>query len=198
MNTADDETWPGRQETWRPDREGLFLSSLHVSFQRFFGPESDLVDEAPPNLGALPVGSLNRCEFLLPVAPGEGFWIGLSSRDETRFKVAILADFGDAQLIDVFGGADNAGRANWLSVPPRRVIAGIAAGSHFRVLTRTRAAGSGLTSLRFLARAWKAPEQSAVACELKLVDYASYSARTGLSPPDVLDREAGYKGYLLP
>jgi hypothetical protein len=160
---------------------------------------SDIIDEAPPSLGALAPAPVGRNKFLLPVAPEESFWIGLSSRDSTCFCVAILANLGGARPSDLLaGGSCDEDTATWLSVPPRRVVPGITTDAHFRVFTRTGANQHDLKMPRFLARRCDASQISAVACQLDLVDYASYSARTGLSAPDVLNREAGYKGYLLP
>ena len=198
MNTNSEVRRWRREGKWRSDREGLFFSSLRITFQRFFLPESDIIDEAPPSLGALPVASIGHSKFLLPVAPPEAFWIGLSSRDETRFDVAIRADFGEVCALDLFGGSSCDGEtAAWLSVPPRRVVAGIPTGAHFRVFGKT-SEQQELKTLRFLARRCQDSKESAAACELHLVDYASYSARTGLPEPEAIDRDAGYKGYMLP
>ena len=54
--------------------EGIQCGPLTISFQRFQRPVGGIIREAPPSLGALPVGENNRGEWLLPVADEEA-WI---------------------------------------------------------------------------------------------------------------------------
>ena len=79
-------------------------------------------------------------------------------------------------------------------------IDGIArADGRFDPLQRDDGAGLGPKGrcLRLLVRGARdrATEQDAA---IQLVDYATFTERTGLPAPEALDPDAGYKGWLLP
>ena len=84
-----------------------------------------------------------------------------------------------------------------MTIPPRRVVPGIRADQHYTPFARMKN-GEQLTELQVLARQSEGPPGPIEVCTLELTDYASFSARTGRPPPEKLDPEAGYKGYLLP
>jgi hypothetical protein len=171
-----------------------------VSFQRYALPDEPSFDAAPSSLGALPVGFSGH-ELLLPLAQRECFWIGLSKDTPQPLSLTVALERDDGTRIDVLSGkawSERSATMADLARTPR--IDGIRrADGRFDPLQRDD--GEGLAPrgccLRLLvcdARD-RVTEQAAV---IKLVDYATFTERTGLPPPEAIDPDAGYKGWLLP
>lgn len=185
--------WLGRAELTLP-------AGLVLSFQRYALPESGVIEVAPASLGALPVGLSRDGELLLPLAPRECFWIGLSADTAHPLELALAVERDDG-LIDVMtGGAWNASAAIRARVPGTPVIDGIRrADGAFDPLLRDDGAGQSPRGRRLQLWVGELEESAAAAPVLvEFVDYAAFSARTGLPAPDPLDPDAGYKGWLLP
>ena len=184
--------WLGRAELRLP-------AGLVLSFQRYALPESGVIETAPASLGALPVGLSRDRELLLPLAPRECFWIGLSADAAQPLELAVAVERDDG-LIDVMTGeAWNASAAVRARVPGTPVIDGIRrADGAFDPLLRDDGAEQKPRGRRLQLWVGKLAERAATPVLVEFVDYATFSARTGLPTPDPLDPDAGYKGWLLP
>jgi hypothetical protein len=169
---------------------------LSVSFQRFEAPADGLIERAPSSLGALPVGETDRGEWLLPVADGEAFWIGVNA--EPAAELALRVDTQREGTLDALSGRRWDG-----SVPDVMPIAG------FIVVAGIRRADGRSWAFARRPKDDAAPACRAVALsvrnehhhglvEVQLIDYPGFAARTGRSPPAPINPDAGYKGYLLP
>ena len=169
---------------------------MRVSFQRFEAPAGGLIAQAPSSLGALPVGQTDRDEWLLPLADGEAFWIGLNA--EPAAELAVRADAQrDGALDALSGGRWDASAPQLMRVAAFLVVAGIrrADGQLWPFARRPQTdAAPACHAVALVVR----NEHHEGTVEVRLVDYAEFSARTGRPPPAPLDPDAGYKGYLLP
>lgn len=156
------------------DATGLRLGPrLHLSFQRHASPPGlQAAARPPPSLGLLPLGRDPRGGFLLPLAEGEAFWIGLDPGEgpplRLEWSVALAAGGREAQ--------------------PARSVAGP---------DRILAFGGGRTLARALVDRLDLAVSGATA-SLRLVDYATFTAASGQPAPAPLDPRAGYKGWRLP
>jgi hypothetical protein len=170
-----------------PDFPQLAFGTLVVSFQRYALPETGLIEgELPSSLGALPVAAVGR-RFLLPVAFGEAFWIGLAMEARVALQLRLTPVPAEGQAEE-----------ERIALPRVRAIPGWRrqGDASLRPFTRSGTAVSmSLAELRLVAEAGKYPPATAT---IELVDYPAYAARSGQPAPDQLDPEAGYKGYLLP
>jgi hypothetical protein len=186
--------WLGRGELRLP-------AGLVLSFQRYALPEAGVIGGAPASLGALPIGLTRDGELLLPLAQRECFWIGLSPDTVQRLALAVGVERDDGTQIDVLSGeAWSASTAKVVDPAGTPRIDGVRRpDGRFDPLLREGAAGLAPQSrrLQILVRrlGGQAEEHAAV---IQLVDYATFTARTGLPPPEALDPDAGYKGWLLP
>jgi hypothetical protein len=154
-------------------REGLRLSSLLVSFQRFRRPAGDRVLAPPTSLGALPVGKDQQSPaFLLALADDEGFWIGILDSQNPLEIEAVLADGSTCFVARADGGT--------------AVIPGIPEPNQsYRVLARSSASALRVRASRELAT-------------VELVTPLEYSRRSGSPAPEPLEPSAGYGGWRLP
>ena len=184
--------WLGRAELTLP-------AGLVLSFQRYALPESGVIEAAPASLGALPVGLSRDRELLLPLAPRECFWIGLSADTAQPLELAAAMESDDG-LIDVMTGtAWNASTAVRARVPGTSLIDGIRrADGAFDPLLRDDGAGQRPRGRRLQLWVGTIGERAVTPVLIELVDYAAFSTRTGLPAPEALDQDAGYKGWLLP
>jgi hypothetical protein len=168
-------------------------SGLALTFQRFPRPASGVVAQIPSSLGALPVGVNPKGKYLLPVADDEAFWIGLGESNAGT-TVAILIELADGRLVDAISGEPwSVAKPHTVTVPEQRWIEGIPRpDGQLNVFSRARTPmGMACRALRFFIG-------SAPAAQLDLVDYATFTRRTGLPAPHPLDPDAGYKGWRLP
>lgn len=179
---------------------------LALSFQRFQWPEGGVVDRAPQSLGALPVGLGPARELLLPLAEDEGFWIGLGVEPQGKtLALAVAAELSSGTVLDALSGAEwNSDRPTMVVVADTPRIEGIARpDKRLQVLARKSGSepGSGCVAVRLrmgAATPGAARDGEAHEIRLRLVDYATYGRETGCPPPDPLDPDAGYKGWMLP
>jgi hypothetical protein len=154
-----------------------------------------MVGDAPPSLGALPVGQDGHGEWLLPLADGEAFWIGINAERATELAVKVEGPQGDA--FDALAGRPwDLQTAQTVVVDPFVVVAGLRRGDALWAFARTAAdpAAPACRAISFFVRNASLPEPAIV----RVVDYADFAGRTGLAPPAPLDPDAGYKGYRLP
>jgi hypothetical protein len=174
---------------------GLQLGPVSVSFQRFHRPPGGIISQAPPSLGALPAGQDGGGEWLLPVADGEAFWIGLNV--ERAAALAVKADMQQGEALDAFSGRPWAPETAQTMVVERFVVvAGLRRGDTLWAFARSADAATApaCRAISFFQRDAGLSELAAV----RLVDYADFAERTGLAPPAPIDSEAGYKGHRLP
>ncbi|HQR70916.1 MAG TPA: hypothetical protein PLE54_09965 [Burkholderiaceae bacterium] len=172
-----------------------------LSFQRYELPASGVIDRAPASLGALPVALSRDGELLLPLAPRECFWIGLTSDAAQPLSLSVAVERDDGSATDVLSGAPwNAADPACAGVPGVSRIDGVRrADGCFEPLLRDDGSGRGRRGrgLRFIVNA-RGATAAPLSATLEFVDYADFSARSGSPPPAPLDRDAGYKGWLLP
>lgn len=186
---------------WLGPGELRLPAGLVLSFQRYALPEAGVIGGAPASLGALPVGLSREGELLLPLAQRECFWIGLSPDTGQRLALAVAVERDDGTQIDVLTGKTwNASAAKVVDPADTPRIDGIfRPDGRFDPLLRDGVAGLAPQGrrLQLVVRrlGGQAEEHAAV---IQLVDYETFTARTGLPPPEALDPDAGYKGWLLP
>ena len=172
-----------------------------TSFQRYSCPAAGVVEAAPPSLGALRVGVGARGGLFLPVA-GEAFWIGIHvARGSPSLDVAVLAALEDGCAVDTFSGI-RPGRGRLptrATVPPMLVLPGIRRpdGTSWWALTSAPPPDAGPACQGLVLAMWRRNRCVALA-RIRLVDFAEFTARTGLPPPPPLDPDAGYGGWRLP
>lgn len=167
---------PENERQWEASVAGMRFGALLISFQRFALPPTGVVESAPSSLGALPVAWTPDC-FLLPVAHDEAFWIGVMFPVATNMDSLVLESFsadGERTLI--------------ATVEPSRnvIIAGIVQ-PNGKIKTFCR---QSVAELRV-----RVDYRSARIC---LIDYESYSRRTGEAAPMPLDPSSGFGGWRLP
>ena len=186
---------------WLGENELRLPPGLVLSFQRYELPASGVIDRAPASLGALPVALSRDGELLLPLAPRECFWIGVTSDAARPLSLSAAIERDDGSVTDVLSGAAwNAADPACAEVPGVSRIDGVRrADGNFEPLLRDDGSGSGPHDRRLLLvvnahDATAAP----LTATLEFVDYVVFSARCGSAPPAPLDRDAGYKGWLLP
>jgi hypothetical protein len=155
---------------WRAGADGLRASSLLVSFQRYVRPASGVVTRAPGSLGALPVAAA-ASEFLLPLADGEAFWIGVMSPALDLKAVRLEAVLSDRrQSLELRRTA-----------PDLAVAAGVERpDGSFDVLDRSVLAVAVDGAL------------------VRVVDPPTYQTLSGETPPGPLDPSGGFGGWQLP
>jgi len=174
-----------------------------LSFQRFVWPAGGVADAAPQSLGALPVACASASSALLPVSPGEAFWIGVSAlAGRARIALAVAAFDRAGRTIDVMSGktfVDDELATG--TVPPLRRIDGIARddGRHDVLGCAPESTGPSYARLTFWADAdvVRARHRRTLPANVDIVDYATF-ARSGGVMPVPIDPRAGYKGYRLP
>jgi hypothetical protein len=174
----------------------LIEGRLGLSFQRYPEPEPD--GGGPRrSCGALPVGRSPQGELLVPVAPGEAVWIGLScERPEDRLSVRIR-----------FRMANRRARPDIVAeVGHHTAIEGIPSGAG-AVLPIVRAptqpehwacSGLDVTLVDRTAKGGHAKRSTRPLVELRLTDYDTFVRETGLPAPAALDAMSAYGGYRLP
>lgn len=181
-----------------------------LSFQRFAWPADGVVEHAPSSLGALPVGIGAARELLLPLAQEECFWIGLgANQGAPRIALAVAVELRNGKVLDAISGESwDADKPSTAAVEETRRIEGIRRrDGRIGVFAREtrRHANFNCICLRFQADAsvgahvivgTRNSETHVVL--LRLVDYGTFAAETGQTPPEPLDPDAGYKGWLLP
>jgi hypothetical protein len=162
---------------WLPVAPGVRLS-----FQRYVLPPSGNVVGTPASLGALPVAQDDGGPWLLPLASSEAFWIGLGAAPGAApGTLALRARAADGHFVGTAA----------IAITATSRLSGLPDGKG-SVLAFARGGGPhGLAELRL-----QAPGQAPL--RLRLVDPATFAARTGLPPPAPLDPEAGYRGWRLP
>lgn len=166
------------------DIRSITLSGVAISFQRFPLPPEGIVAHRPTSHGRLPLGSV-RGGWLLPMAAGEAFWIGLGP------AASADAPIGIAVAVRVRGrrGEHNVPA---ILVPPHRWLHGRMLRDG-RIAAFHRSATTGTPAcrrLRFLAGGAEAIVWP--------VGYARFVRATGRAPPDPLDPTAAYRGWRLP
>ena len=184
---------------WLGPAELTLPPGLVLSFQRYALPDSGVIEAAPASLGALPVGLSRDGELLLPLAPRECFWIGMRADTAHPLELAAAMESDDGPIDVMTGKAWNASTAVRARVPGTPVIDGIRrADGAFDPLLREDGAALRPRGRRLQLWVGKLGERAAAPVLIELVDYAAFSARTGLPVPEPLDPDAGYKGWLLP
>jgi hypothetical protein len=195
---------------WFSRGEVRIPPGLVLSFQRFAWPGNGVVEHAPSSLGVLPVGIGAAREILLPLAHEECFWIGLGvSQGVPRIALALAVELRNGKVLDAISGESwNADKPSTVAVEETRRIEGIRRrDGRIRVLAReTRNRPDfNCVCLRFRVAApvgaheiVETRNSEACVVPLRLVDYGTFAAETGLTPPAPLDPDAGYKGWLLP
>ena len=177
-----------------------------MSFQRFARPENGVVAQVPTSLGALPVGLGAAKDLMIPVADGEAFWIGLSVADPSaQIELAVAVELSDGTILDAISGATwEKARCRTVIVPDVQRLVGIRHyADGFDVFTRT-STSDGLPPCAHLwfhvavASSNDAQVGEPLRVALRLVDYATFQAETGLAAPATLDPDAAYKGWRLP
>jgi hypothetical protein len=172
---------------------------LAVSFQRFAWPPEGIVRTAPASLGALPVARFaNGNVALLPVAPGEAFWVGFDARGAGDARVALCAELASDRRVDALSGREwREDEATFVSARGRPRIEGIARpDGAFAVLGRAPEDDrASCTSLSFRVGD---PSNVDVRVDVEIVDYAAFRERSGEDPPSPLDPGAAYRGQRLP
>jgi hypothetical protein len=175
---------------------GLRLGPLTVSFQRFQRPAGGSLREAPPSLGALPVGEGKGGKWLLPVADDEAFWIGLNAEREVELALKVERQGGDA--LDALSGRTwNARAPQTIALASFAIIAGIRRDDGaLWVFARapSRDAAPACSAIGFFARNRRLRKLAGV----QVVDYARFARLTGRAPPVAIDPNAGYRGFRLP
>ena len=177
-------------------------SRLLASFQRFARPASGAVGRAPPSLGALPVGTTEHGEFVLPIEEDEAFWVGVSATQSgPGERVGLGAVVRDGRIFDaVLGGACGPhGPCTRTTVPPSAVVPGIrqATGSGSWVFARAVPEGSPAPACRAVCIRAKNAEGRGAVAYLRLASYEEFVALTGLVRPEPLNPNYGYKGWRL-
>lgn len=170
---------------------GLRLATLAVSFQRFRRPKSGKVRDTPSSLGALPVATVGLTHFLLPLADDEAFWIGLSADEGGVFSVSVDVRSSDGQV--------KPASPDPVRIPPDVYLAGLPRAKGYEVFSRgSTKAKANMTVLNITARIPVGSTDFTRIALVELVDYATFTERTGRAAPEGLDPDAGYKGYRLP
>jgi hypothetical protein len=190
-------------------------SGLSVSFQRYPRPDGNIIIEAPPSLGALPVGMDQNGNFVLPVADNEAFWIGLDPLAiESQIWLSVGIDVAGLGVLDPISGEIWAcGKQSVIKVLKTGWINGIRRpDGRFDSFTRISADKKHYwcKELMFYILTERPenkvpvqPSPSSV-CNSKcrfhivMVDYETFTKRCGQKPPAPLDLEAGYRGWRLP
>ena len=164
---------------------------LHVSFQRYVRPLSDIVPEVlASSLGALPVGLGLASDFIVPVADNEAFWIGLEL--EHGAMPTLL------RLSIEMPGLELCMCAALAVVTSNARIAGFP-GSDGRMHAFARVRPTSATEAQLVFCAYLELGNGCIAeTKIRLVDYGRFVAETGKPPPSPLDANAGYRGWLLP
>jgi hypothetical protein len=180
----------------RLTEQGLQLGSLTVSFQRFQRPADGIIQEAPPSLGALPVGEGSGRELLLPVADDEAFWLGVNTDREVALAVNVERQGGG--MLDAVSGR------TWSTRTPQTIVL-----SSFAIIAGIRRddgtvwafardsdgdTAPACCAIGFFARRQRLRTLGSV----RLVTYAIFTTRTGRAPPAAIDPSAGFKGFRLP
>jgi hypothetical protein len=185
---------------WIARGEARLPPGLVVSFQRFAWPEGGVIARSPSSLGGLPIGIGKAGDLVLPLAIDECFWIGWSrAPGASVLDVAVAVELDDGVVIDAATGArfDEA-RAETVSVPGTPRVEGIRRpDGRFDVFVRETHHGEGHHCRRVRLHVTGGPlDPFAVA--IRLLDYATFAAESGQSPPPPLDVSSGYKGWRLP
>jgi hypothetical protein len=186
---------------WIGEAELRHPAGLVLTFQRYALPEPGFIHRAPASLGALPVGLADDGDLLLPLAPRECFWIGLNAEASQALYISLAIERPDGALTDVLsGGSCEPDAATVVALHGMRRIEGIRrSDGTFDPLLRADGEGARPQGRRlhvWLRRTLEGVVEAVVAVEL--VDYSTFTERTGLPPPEPLDPAAGYKGWRLP
>lgn len=195
----------GNVPTVTIDRGRLCLANgLVLSFQRFALPDTGTFEHLPVSLGALPVGSGDQDDFVLPLAVDEAFWIGLSlTASAIPVWVGVEAELQDGRVLDALSSqAWSAESHTVVTVPGVPRIAGFPRSdgcrdAFFRASGRTGTGGCVCLRI-YTSRKFSPVAEPPLNVTLRLLDYAGFSAETGLPPPDKLDVQSGYRGWRLP
>lgn len=169
---------------------------MSVSFQRFAAPAGGLIQQTPSSLGALPVGETDGGEWLLPVADGEAFWMGVNA--EPAADLALRVETHRDGALDALSGR------RWGEPEPQVmhvtafvVVAGIHRSDGLLWVFARRPRGDAAPACRSVALVVRNEHHQGLV-EVRLVDYPSFAAQTGRPPPAPINPDTGYKGYLLP
>lgn len=176
---------------------------LRLSFQRFLRPESGVPGQPlPSSLGALPVALDRQGELIVPTADDEAFWIGLDVAPPTHaITLALDVELRSGEVFSAIGdGKANASPVSSITIPSTPRIGGFTQGDAVpHAFARVGGVEIGGGCVRLIFRA----TSDAVGAEpfefaVRLVDYATFTAESGQSPPTPLDPNAGYRGWRLP
>ncbi|CAN7419968.1 hypothetical protein LJR084_002749 [Variovorax sp. LjRoot84] len=170
---------------------------MRLSFQRFLRPTSRIASGSlPSSLGALPVGLGRQGDLIVPTADNEAFWVGLElARAAQPITLRLSVELRSGDVLDALGAAPSSA----LTVPPTRHVGGFThAGSGLRAFARGGGENiDGCVRLVFRA-AILAVESEPFSTVVRLVDYAGFTAESGMAPPSPLDPDAGFQGWRLP
>lgn len=178
---------------------------LILTFQRFRYPPTGLVERPPASLGALPIGRSASGAWLLPLADGECFWIGMSeSRAVAPSMLAVMAELGDATRLDAVSGQPWDERSHGeLALPGALWLAGMRKEGIQPVVWKvfgqkhSAPAAASCVSLTFRLRSCDAGEDD-ITTRIDIVDYVNFTHATGVAAPLPMDDAAAYQGWRLP
>ncbi len=110
--------------------EWSLTDTLSLSCQRHPLPDSGVVRGIPRSWGALPLLAAGPRHLLVPVAEGEGLWLGLvRETGAPTWPVRVLATLsGAGPVVDALTGRPEAAGGEGLLVPPGSAVVGISRG----------------------------------------------------------------------
>jgi hypothetical protein len=181
------------------DAELVLGQGVVASFQRYQWPAERRFARAPSSLGVLRTGRTREGTVLLPLAPGECFWIGLRDDAAAPCELSVTLGRDGGNVIDVLSGCPIAATgATWTPIPGTAFIDGIRAGAGFEPLARETLSVIPVGRTLHLRVRERAGADDVGGVDVELVDYETFTARTGCAAPEPLDPDAGYRGWLLP
>ena len=170
-----------------------------VSFQRYQWPLEGRFAHAPSSLGLLWTARTAEGTVLLPLAPGECFWIGVNGDEASPYELSVTLERGSGELIDVLSGRRIAAReVRWTPIHETPFIEGIRTKAGFEPLARETSSRIPVGQALQLRVRERSGARESAGIRVELADYATFTARTGRAAPEPLDRDAGYGGWLLP
>lgn len=199
-------------DPWQIDLGGLLVGSqLAISFQRYPLPADGVLSSPSPSFGALPIGSTRSGRLLLPIVPGEAFWMGFTNCEESiPLRIRVAVETSTQGVLDACLGTEwsDDRSAAGIVVPPQRELDGIVrlAGGWWP-LTRfnSNAEAPQCQAIKIVVmpqlpqeRRSTPEEDLAMTVRIESIDSADFFESTGLRSPPPLDLTAAYGGWLLP
>jgi hypothetical protein len=190
-------------DSWQIDLGGLLVGSqLAISFQRYPIPADGVLSSPSPSFGALPIGSTRSGRLLLPIVPGEAFWMGFTNCEESIPRIRVAVETSTQGVLDACLGTEwsEDRSAAGIVVPPQRELDGIVrlAGGWWP-LTRfnPNAEAPQCQAIKIVVMP-QLPEDLALRVRIESIDSSDFFESTGLRSPPPLDLTAAYGGWLLP